>query len=224
MKKEICPYCGSKRLYIVTQTSLKCSTCKRKYSLKKLEKDSVVMDYFCNDISANECSKSLHVNYKSIKDRYMDFRKLALLHTEKIYHKKEDEFSEYDEYYFLPQNKRGKVKYLFDAIGILGMVYRSSVYTLLLPDQFSHIKNAKLDIKITYIKEYAQYLNRHKIVHFEKFDSQIIRFWVFLEKKLLHFKGISKENFIYYLKEYEFKFNYTKKMQKEILWKLWIEK
>jgi len=224
MKKDICPFCGSKDQYKVTQTSFKCSTCKRKYSFKKLEKDYKIMDYFCEDISANECAKSLHVNYKGVKDRYMDFRKLLLLHVEKKYSQNHAEFSEYDEYYFLPQNKRGKVKYLFEAIGVLGMVYNNSVYTLLLPDQFSHIKNALHDVKITYMKEYAKHLNRYKIMHFEKFDSQLIRFWIFLEKKLLHFKGISRENFIYYLKEYEFKFNHEKKIQKEILWKLWIEK
>jgi len=222
MNKNICPYCSSKHLYVVTKTSLKCSTCKRKYSIKKLEKDSEIMDYFLRDKSANECSKSLLVSYKSVKDRYMDFRKLALQYTEDTYNKNRAEFSEYDEYYFLPQKKRGKIKYLFDAIGILGMVYGSSVYTLLLPDQFFHLKNEKKDIKISYMKEYANYLNRYKIVHFEKFDSQIIRFWVFLEKKLLHFKGISRENFIYYLKEYEFKFNTPKDKQKEILWLLWI--
>ncbi len=224
MKKDICPYCDSKHLYIVTKTSLKCSTCKRKYSIKKLEKDSEIMDYFLKDKSANECSKSLQVSYKSVKYRYMDFRKLALQYTEDTYNKHRAEFSEYDEYYFLPQNKRGKIKYLFDAIGILGMVYGSFVYTLLLPDQFSHLKYELRDVKISYMKEYANYLNRYKIVHFEKFDSQIIRFWIFLEKKLLHFKGVSRENFIYYLKEYEFKFNTPKEKQKEILWTLWISR
>ncbi len=224
MKKDICPFCGSKRLYKVTQTSFKCSSCCKKYSIKKLEKDSAILECFSKNMSANECANSLHVNYKSVKDRYMDFRKLALMHVEEIYTKNRAEFSEYDEYYFLPQNKRGKVKYLFEAIGILGMVYNSTVYTLLLPDQFSHLKNAQKDIKITYMKEYAQYLNRYKIVHFEKFDSQLIRFWIFLEKKLLHYKGISRENFVYYIKEYEFKFNYSIEKQKEILWKAWIGK
>jgi len=224
MKKDICPFCGSKRLYIVTQTSFKCYTCKRKYSQKKLEKDFTIMDCFCENMSANECTKSLNINYKSVKDRYMDFRKLLLLYVEETYNKKRTEFIEYDEYYFLPKNKRGKVKYIFEAIGILGMIYHNSVYTLLLPDQFTHLKNAQKNIKFTYMKEYAKYLNRYKIMHFEKFDSQLIRFWIFLEEKLLHFKGVSRENFIYYLKEYEFKFNHTKKEQKEILWKLWIKK
>jgi len=224
MKKNICPFCGGKHLYKTTQTSFKCSTCKRKYSIKKLEKDYEVLKCFCKDISANECAIFLNINYKSVKDRYMDFRKLALLYVEDIYRQNRTEFSEYDEYYFLPKNRRGKVKYLFDAIGILGMLYNNQVYTLLLPDQFSHIKNAQKDIKITYMKEYAKYLNRYKIMHFEKFDSQIIRFWVFLENRLLHFKGVSRENFIYYLKEYEFKFNYSNEKQEKILWELWLKK
>jgi len=224
MKKDICPFCESKLLYKVTQTSFKCSLCSRKYSIKKLEKDLDILECFCDDMSANECASFLHINYKSVKDRYMDFRKLALIHVEEIYTKNRVEFSEYDEYYFLPQNKRGKVKYLFEAIGILGMVYNNTVYTLLLPDQFSHLKNAQKDIQFTYMKEYAKHLNRYKIVHFEKFDSQLIRFWIFLEEKLLHFKGISKENFIYYLKEYEFKFNHNKDNQKKILWRAWLKR
>jgi len=223
MNKNLCPFCGSKRLYIMTKTVFKCSTCGKKYSFKKLEKDYEILNYFCEDISINKCSKTMGISYKSVKDRYMDFRKLLVLYIEQSYVQHYAEFSEYDEYYFLPKNKRGKVKYLFDSIGVLGMIYNNLVYTILLPDQFAHIKNALDDVKITYIKEYARFLNRHKIMHFEKFDSKLIRFWVFLEERLLHFKGVSKKNFIYYLKEYEFKFNHNKQEQKEILWRLWIK-
>ncbi|WP_024954013.1 hypothetical protein [Sulfurospirillum arcachonense] len=225
LNPNLCPFCECKQLYIVSKTSFKCAKCKKKYSFSKLEKDYEIMNYFCNDISAKQCADALHVNYKSVKDRYMDFRKLILLHVEEVYAKNLNSFSEYEEYYFLPKNKRGKVKYLFDSIGILGKVYNNSIYTILLPDQFSHLRNDNLyntDVNFTYMKEYAQYLNRHKLIHYEKFDSQILRFWVYLEKKLLHFKGISRENFVYYLKEYEFKFNNTQKEQKNTLWKLWI--
>lgn len=220
LNKKICPFCGSKQLYIVSKTSLKCSTCKKKYSTKKLELDSKVIEFFCNDISAKECSQSLHVNYKPIQDRYMDFRKLIVLYIEERYKTEHSSFSEYDEYYFLPKNKRGKVKYLFESIGILGQLYGETVYTILLPDQFSHLRKESIvnpEVNFAYLKEYSKFLNRYKIVHYEKFDSKIIRFWVFLEEKLLHFKGISRENFAFYLKEYEFKFNYTKEEQKNTL-------
>lgn len=226
MNTNICPFCGSKYLYSVTKTSLKCSTCKKKYSFVKLEKDFKIMQNFCFNINANECSKSLHVNYKSVKDRYMDFRKLLLIYVENIYNQNRTEFTEYDEYYYLSKNKQGKVKYLFEAVGILGMIYCDKVYTLLLPDQFSHLRNESFDnteVKFAYMKEYSKYLNRYKIVHYEKFDSKLIRFWVFLENNLIHFKGISRENFIYYLKEYEFKFNNPLHIQQKILWKLWID-
>lgn len=226
LNKNLCPFCGSKQLYIVSNTSLKCSTCKKKYSLKKLEIDYKTVEFFCNDISAKKCAQSLHVNYKTIQNRYMDFRKLIMINIEKQYKEEHTVFTEYDEYYFLPKNKRGKVKYLFDSIGILGQIYNETVYTILLPDQFSHLRKESIvnpEINFAYLKEYSKYLNRYKIVHYEKFDSKIIRFWVFLEDKLLHFKGISRENFSFYLKEYEFKFNHTKEEQKKILWKAWID-
>ncbi len=226
LNKKLCPFCGSKLLYIISETSLKCSTCKKKYSTKKLEIDSKCIEFFCNDISVKKCAQSLEVNYKTIQDRYMDFRKLILLHVEDEYQSSHTMFTEYDEYYFLPKNKRGKVKYLFESIGILGQIYDKTVYTILLPDQFSHLRKEAFfnpEIKFAYLKEYSKFLNRYKIVHYEEFDSKIIRFWVFLEKKLLHFKGISRDNFAFYLKEYEFKFNYTQEEQQNILWKLWID-
>lgn len=222
----ICPFCSGKKLYTVSKTSLKCASCHKKYSTKKLETDATCIEFFCKDTSANKCAQSLHVNYKTIQNRYMDFRKLIMLYIEDTYKAKQALFTEYDEYYFLPKNKRGKVKYLFESIGILGQVYEDTVYTILLPDQFSHLRQEALlnpEVNFAYLKEYSRFLNRYKIVHFEKFDSKIIRFWVFLEEKLAHFKGIDRENFAFYLKEYEFKFNHTVEEQQNILWKLWID-
>jgi len=226
LNKDICPFCNSRHLYSVTSTSMKCSTCKRKYSLKKLELDFRVLEFFCEDKSALTCKENLGINYKSVKDRYEHFRNLILLHVEKKYNENDSRFSEYDEYYFLPKNKRGKVKHLFEAIGVLGMVYNDLIYTLLMPDQFAHLNNTDFsnkDVNFAYLKEYSKYLNRHKIMHFEKFDSPLIKFWIYLEAKLLKYKGIDHDNFIYYLKECEFKFNYPKDEQTEIIWDLWIE-
>lgn len=224
--KRMCPFCKSKRLYKVSSSSIKCASCQKKYSVARLEKDLIIMEYFCNDITANECAKTLNINYKNVKERFESFRKLLFLHSEQTYSNKDGQFSEYDEYYYLPQNKRGHVKYLFDAIGILGMVYEQSIYTLLLPDEFFHLrsqKNSDKQVDMAYINSYAKYLNRYKIVHYERFDSLILNFWVYLEKQLSRYKGIQRENFVYYLKEYEFKFNYKKEDRLSTLWKLWID-
>lgn len=221
-----CPYCGKNRLYKVSKTSLKCPTCSKKFSVVKLQRDYDVLKYFIEDISAKKCSEKTNLNYKTIKERFDDFRKIILLHIEEIYKKNHKEFMEYDEYYFLPKHKRGKVKHLFESIGILGQVYSDNkVYTILLPDQFAHLRDNiyEKDVNMAYIKEYSKYLNRYKIVHFEQFDSKIIEFWAYLEKKLDKYKGISRNNFIYYLKECEFKFNYTKEEQFDIIWNLWLK-
>ena len=41
------------------------------------------------------------------------------------------------------------------------------------------------------------------------------------EENIKKYRGIDKENFIYYLKEFEFKFNYSKEEQKDILYSLY---
>lgn len=223
--EQVCPFCEHHFLYKIQNHTYRCARCHKKYSAKKLDFDYEALKAFCQDHSVNSNTKALHVNYKNIKERYMAFRKLCFLHSEKIYSKKDGQFDEYDEYYYLPQNKRGQVKYLFEAIGILGMVYKDKIYTLLLPDQFLHLRAEQdnKNVNLAYLKEYAKYLNRYKIVHFEKFDSLVINFWVFLEKKLAKYKGIKRENFSYYLKEYECKFNYTKEELFDILWEAWID-
>ncbi len=217
---KTCIKCHSSALYKVSNTQVKCKKCGKKFSLKKLELDYKIIEYFCNDYNANVTSELLHVNYKTVYERYTDLRKLAFEHLEQIYSSNAHKFVEYDEYYYLPKTKRGKVKYLFDSIGILGMVYDNFVYTLILPDQFSHLKE-NCDINLAHLKEYSRFLNRYKIVHFQKFDNLLIRFWVFLENFTDKYKGIEKKNFIYYLKECEFRFNYEKQKREEILWDLW---
>ncbi len=226
LKFNKCIFCGEKHLYIVSSTQYKCSTCKKKFSTKKLQKDFDILVCFCENMSAKETSKTLHVSYKSVKERYEFLRQIIVVYLEEVYQSRNIEFSEYDEYYYLPKNKRGKVKYLFDAIGILGMVYAQSIYTLMLPEQFTHLKEyqEESDVNHAYLKEYARFLNRYKIVHYKKFDNLLISFWVYIEQEMGRFKGVSKENFIYYLKECEFKFNHKNEDIKNILWKLWLKR
>lgn len=220
---QFCIYCGHKKLYKVSSTQVKCSSCMKKYSIKKLLMEFKIFNLFCEDMSVKECSETLQINYKTVQERYEIIRKLIIHFLENRYYKNNSTFSEYDEYYYLPQIKRGKVKYLFEAIGILGMVYEDKIYTLMLPDQFSHLEATNNETNIAYLNEYAKYLNRYKIIHYQKFDNLLIKFWVYLEKQTNRFKGINRENFIYYLKELEFKFNYPKEEQKSIVWDLWIK-
>jgi len=214
-----CIFCGNKALYFVSKTQCRCVTCKRTFSYVKYAQEMTILECFIDNNSAYECATLLGLNYLTIAKKYQKLRLLLISHCEALYAEQTQTFSQYDEYYYLPTCKRGKNKYLFDAIGILGMVYGDSIHTLLLPDQFAHLKN--LDENSIEKETYARYLNQHKVAHYESFDNVLTRFWKFLESWMDHFKGVSKENFIYYLKEAEFKFNYTQEEQRLILETLW---
>ncbi|WP_263832778.1 hypothetical protein [Sulfurospirillum oryzae] len=214
-----CIFCGNKVLYSISKTQYRCVTCKRTWSHAKYAKEMNILDCFIDNKSAYECATLLKLNYLTVAKSYQKLRLVLIGHSETLYAEQTDSFSQYDEYYYLPTCKRGNPKHLFDAIGILSMLYGKRIHTLLLPDQFAHLKN--LEENSIEKETYARYLNQHKVAHYESFENALVDFWIFLENWLDHFKGIKKENFIYYLKEAEFKFNYEKKEQRLILEALW---
>jgi len=218
LSTHACIYCSGKKLYCVSPTQYRCATCKRTFSIKKHLQEEAILRAFIENESAHSCSQTLHVNYITVKKAYLNFRMKIMDFIEQSYTYQKNSFSQYDEYYFLPHSKKGDFNYFFDSIGILGMAYETKIYTLLLPDQFSHLKHLSRDLIDMHY--YAQYLSNHKMAHFESFNNIINQFWNFLEHFMMHFKGVSKEKFIYYLKEAEFKFNYTKEEQHVILQKM----
>lgn len=217
-----CIFCGHTKLYKVSSTQFRCSTCKRTFSHAKHSQEQAILACFIDNNSAYECATLLGLNYLTVTKKYQKLRLMLIAHSETLYTEHTETFSQYDEYYFLPTCKRGKPKYIFDAIGILGMLYGKRIYTLLLPDQFAHLKN--LEENAIEKETYARYLNQHKVAHYESFDNALVDFWHFLEDWMDHFKGVKKENFIYYLKEAEFKFNYDKEEQRLILQKMLVIK
>ena len=221
-KHTVCIFCGHTNLYGVSSTQYRCVTCKRTYSHLKYAQNLAILNCFIENKSAHECALQLQLNYLTITKSYQKLRLLVIRHLEALYETQPDAFSQYDEYYYLPTCKRGKNRYLFDAIGILGMLYGHRIRTLLLPDQFAHLQN--LEENSIEKETYARYLNQHKVAHYESFENALVDFWHFLENWLDHFKGVKKENFIYYLKEAEFKFNYNKEEQRMILQKMLVKK
>ncbi len=222
MKKETvsCIFCKEKRLYQVSPTQFKCFTCKKKFSLQKYQHEQAIIQAFIANQSASLCASSLGLNYATVKKMYQKIRLLLMEYSENIYHQQTHTFSQYDEYYFLPTCKRKNPHYLFDAIGILGMVYETHIYTLLLPNQFAHLKH--LEEKAIEKEMYARFLMQHRVAHYESFENPLSNFWRYLERWMEHFKGVKEENFIAYLKEAEFKFNHKNEVeQRSILEALW---
>lgn len=211
MEIKNCPYCKSKHLYILKDNFKKCSSCKRKFSLKKLETDNKIIELFCNNINANKCSKILNINYRTVQNRYTLFRKLIANFQEKIYHSSIQDNSSYEEfYYFTNKQKQNKKRSLYEAINILGFYTNKKIFTLLMPKlpQYDNEDDTK---------SFEKYLKWHKIYSQNSYTTPLNVFWKYLEENLKKYKGIDENNFFFYLKECEFKFNYLQNKQIEIL-------
>lgn len=206
-----CPYCKSKRLYELKDDYKKCSSCHKKFSPRKIRTDYTIIEFFCNNISANKCAKALNINYRTVQNRYTLFRKLIANFLENEHYASIQDNSSYEEfYYFTDREKRKKKKSLYDAVNILGFYSNRKIFTLLMPKLPKY--NTEEDNKI-----FERYLKWHKIYSANSYATPLNVFWKYLEENLKKYKGINEENFFYYLKECEFKFNYLHNKQIEIL-------
>jgi len=214
-----CPYCDHKIIYTIKTKQKKCAKCLRKFSEKKILFEKKVIDFFCEEYTVNRCVKEQNLNYITIKNKYENYRKLLANFLEDEY--KNKEVKEYDEYIYLEQSKQKVKKNIFDAINFMTFNYEDKVYNLLMPNLHRY-KNQFLDdgVDETYFKEFSKFMMLNKISKIQKKENIIASFWIFFEESILKYKGINKENFFYYLKEIEFKFNYTTQEQKNILYKL----
>lgn len=211
-----CIYCQHAKLYELKSGQMKCAKCKKKFSLKKIQTDQELIECFCENLTVNEASKKLSINYITVKKRYELFRQLIANYLEDEY--KDKEVIEYDEYIYLEKSKKRVKENIFDAQNFLSFHYEDKVYNLLMPN-LNKYKNQFLDdgSDKVYFKEFSKFMMFNKISKTKKRENLITQFWLFFEDAILKYKGINHENFFYYLKEIEFKFNYEKEMQVKIL-------
>lgn len=211
-----CIYCRHDKLYELKSAQLKCAKCKRKFSPKKLQTDLNLIECFCENLSANEASKQLNISYVTAKKKYELFRSLIANFLEERYQGKTT--IEYDEYIYLEKSKKKVKENIFDAQNFLTFHYDDKIYNLLMPN-LNKYKNRFLEdgTDETYFKEFSKFMMFNKISKTKKRENLITQFWLFFEDSILKYKGINHENFFYYLKEIEFKFNYEKELQTSIL-------
>lgn len=211
MEIKNCPYCNSRHLYNLKDNFKKCSSCKKKFSKKKLETDYTIIEFFCNNINANKCSKTLDINYRTVQNRYTIFRKLIANYLQDTYYNSIQDNSSYEEfYYFTNRQKLNKKRSLYDAINIIGFYSNKTIFTLLMP-QLPKYKDEDDN------KKFENYLRWHKIHSQNSYSTPLNVFWRYVEENLKKYKGVNEENFFLYLKECEFKFNYLQNRQIEIL-------
>ncbi len=113
----------------------------------------------------------------------------------------------FEEYLYLEKSKRKSKKNIFDAYNFLTFNYDGKIYNLLLPN-LNRYKPLFLEdgLEEVYYKEFEKFLRRSHLG--TNPNKTILEFWDFFEEFILKFKGVRRENFFYYLKEAEFKFNF----------------
>ena len=211
-----CIYCDNDKLYTLKTGQLKCCVCKKKFSPRKIKKELDVIRRFCNDYSANQTAKDLKINYVTVQKRYETFRKMIANFLEDEY--KNKNVIEYDEYVYLPKSKKKIKENIFDAQNFLTFNYDDRVYNLLMPNLKTYKNQFIADgAKEAYFKEFSKFMMINKISKTHKRENVITKFWLFFEESILKYKGVSDDNFIYYVKEIEFKFNYSKQTQEDTL-------
>ncbi|WP_419769095.1 MAG: transposase [Candidatus Marinarcus sp.] len=202
-----CIYCHARQTYQLNNGHIKCAACKRKYSLKKFKQQKEIIKHFCNDSTALQTAHQLNLNYVTVLNQYKRYRALIIRYADEQYQNKKTASSEYDEYIY-------KKSPTHLGENFLTFTYENKIYNLMLPSlqKFTNYDNNEKDL--------SKFLFLHKIAKLESKHSLINDFWSYFESALKKYKGVENGNFIYYLKEIEFKFNHVKEVQEETLLKL----
>jgi len=221
--KTICPQCQSKKQYHLKDGRVRCATCKHRYSPAKQRRSQHLIEGFLDELTPKECAQKYGQSFPTVFERYTLFRQVITLYLEHIYQYKGATFSEYEEYLFLPRSKRENPKFFLEGISIMGMNQDNYVYTLLMPDHFYQYQHhyEKDALKEVASAELSSYRHWHKISKLKTFDTPLTKFWHFLESFMGRFHGVKRVYFTDYLKEAEFRFNFSKNEQKIILTELW---
>jgi len=223
---KTCIFCNNYGLYRLADKRVKCKHCKKYYSLTKLKRDMLVLYYFYLEISARKTAKELNLDYDTIQSRFMQFRKLIADYCNQEAKKLNGEI-EIDESYFGGKRKgqRGRgARNKTIVFGILerkGKIYTKIVENVSAETLMNEIQNKTKKGSVFYTDGWKSYASleqygKHNIIDHDKelvdknhnHINGIEGFWSFAKERFHKYHGIDKENYPFYVKEMEFRFNH----------------
>ena len=197
-----CIYCGHYILYKLKDGNFKCAKCKRKFSSKKLERKAKILKGFLDELTPSEISKKYNISYATVVKEVQNIRKVIAQICEEHFLRKET-IKEFEEYLYIPKNKNIKKAQNFLTIDFGGKIYNVML---------SSLKNYDYNEK-----EIKSLCMQSRIIKI--YDKKLIKeFWLYFEEFIKKYRGISEEQFFYYLKEAEFRFNKYKIEVKDIIY------
>ena len=199
-----------------------------------------ILRCFCNELTAVQTAKQLHLNRNTI-DRYYDIFRRRIAAYQEIQKQKFRGSIEIDESYFGSRHRgdpRGRSAAA--KIPVVGILKRHGiVYTEIIPDASRRslmpviaglIEKSRSNIYTDKWKSYDGLAlsghKHHRINHSKEFVKNhnhingIESFWSYVKRKMRKHNGIPKHKFYLYLKESEFRFNHRGKDLFDIIQKI----
>ncbi|MRJ03318.1 MAG: transposase [Epsilonproteobacteria bacterium] len=209
-----CIYCGAPHLYRLKSGQLKCRRCRRKFSPRRVEREREILDCFCRGLSASSCAHHLSLHYLTVQRGYRRLRERMAAFMEEDFLSKERTIA-FDEYLYLPPRRWREKRAIFDAYNFLTFNYDQKIYNILLPD-LSRYKPILLEdgLEDLYYREFEKFLRRSRLA--SSHDELIASFWRYFEEFIKRYRGVGREQFFYYLKEAEFRFNFDCRLLRSI--------
>src|SRR3989338_3785626 len=225
-ESKSCVFCGSYSLSRLGDKRIKCNKFKREYSLLKLKRDLQILYYFYLELSARKTAKELNVDYQTVQSRFMKFRRNIFDYSEQQLKKMNGEL-ELDESYFGGKRKGNRGRgannktIVFGILERKGQVYTKIVENVSAETLMEEIKNKTKKGSVFYTDGWRSYnsleqYGKHNIIKHDEDEfvenhnhiNGIEGFWSFAKERFHKYHGINKNNYPFYLKEMEFRFNH----------------
>jgi DNA-directed RNA polymerase subunit RPC12/RpoP len=195
-----CVYCNHYILYKLKDGNYKCAKCKKKFSPKKLAKKGKILKGFLDNLSPMQISQKYNISYATCVKEIQYIRKVIAKICEEEFLQKQT-IKNLEEYLYIPN------KNIYKAQNFLTIDY-GKIYNIMLSDMKNYQNLSPKEIK--------QLLIQTKIINIHN-QTKIEEFWDYFEKFIKKFRGVNSDNFFYYLKEAEFRFNNFKIELKNII-------
>jgi len=197
---------------------VQCKACRRRYAPKKLSRHLALAEAFCQGMSAKEAAEELGTSYITALAFYQKLRTDLLPLLERDYEAARERVAQYEETLYLDHNKRRDKRHIFEAHNFLTFAYGDRVYNILMPS-LERYKQSLVDDGLAeqYWEEFSRFFIFHRIAKLESRENTIERFRRYFDDFMKNYRGVKRENFIYYLKEAEFKFNYGENAFQELI-------
>jgi transposase len=235
MRSPSCPFCSGKTFYIMSRTRLRCSRCRNDFrplrgtafSLIRmpLSKWLILMKLFELATSARKAAKEVKVNYNTALKAFDAMRRVIVNELAKNDLVLKGEI-EADESYFGGRRKGRRGRGSRNKAIVYGILERNGKVSVSILKDVSTESIINETVKkvrrgsIVYTDRWRGYSPlmfcgyRHLSVdHSRKFKegkvyiNGIDGFWSFAKERLIKYHGISKEKFLYYIKEMEWRYN-----------------